>query len=78
MLYVWYFNLLEIENGFELLNAYSDLQQQFVNFVITQRHHYTLESEQVNAIMEGTAGNWKNYKPALAQVIVNNTKYMKF
>ncbi|CAG8481784.1 6897_t:CDS:10 [Funneliformis mosseae] len=61
-------NLEEIENGFELLNAYSDLQEQFVKFIVTQSQHYSTESEQVNAIMEGTAGNWKNYKPDLAQI----------
>ncbi|CAI2174432.1 15106_t:CDS:10 [Funneliformis geosporum] len=61
-------NLEEIENGFELLNAYSDLQDQFVKFIVTQSQHYSKESEQVDAIMEGTAGSWKNYKPGLAQI----------
>ncbi|RIA91812.1 Non-repetitive/WGA-negative nucleoporin C-terminal-domain-containing protein [Glomus cerebriforme] len=61
-------NLEEIENGFELLNAYSDLQQQFVSFIMSQSSYHDTESEQVNAIMEGTAGSWKNYKPALAQI----------
>ncbi|GES90802.1 nuclear pore complex protein Nup133 [Rhizophagus clarus] len=61
-------NLDEIDNGFELLKAYSDLQHQFVSLIISQSQYYDTESKQVNAIMEETAGSWKHNKPALAQI----------
>jgi hypothetical protein len=64
--------LLEIDNGFELLKAYSDLQEQFVSFVMSQSQYHDTESKQVNAIMEGTAGSWKSHKPALAQVLIQH------
>lgn len=61
--------MLEIDNGFELLKAYSDLHDQFVSFITSQRQYHDTKPKQVNAIMEGTAGSWKRHKPALAQVI---------
>ncbi|CAB4406305.1 unnamed protein product [Rhizophagus irregularis] len=61
-------NLDEIDNGFELLKAYSDLQEEFVSFLTSQRQYHDTKPKQVNAIMEGTAGNWKHHKPALSQI----------
>ncbi|CAB4485068.1 unnamed protein product [Rhizophagus irregularis] len=61
-------NLDEIDNGFELLKAYSDLQEEFVSFLTSQRQYHDTKPKQVNAIMEGTAGSWKHHKPALSQI----------
>ncbi|CAG8600058.1 18718_t:CDS:10, partial [Racocetra fulgida] len=68
-LYEWYIEK-GIENGFELIDAYTALQDQFVE-IITSTDQTVDESKQVDVIVDNAAKNLKQYRPMHAKLYYN-------
>ncbi|KAF0482062.1 nuclear pore protein [Gigaspora margarita] len=69
-------NLEVIENGFELIDAYSVLQDQFVEIITSEDQTAVDEHKQVNVIVDNAAKNVKQYRPMHAKVFAQCVPYI--